>query len=213
MHNCTKENNKSFRPPFSKGGGIGKGKALPRAPQSAKSPMIQKIRKGGQIVRWTVWPWETLSRGFPKIMDSNLPCQTIHWIVWQRTLRVQSDGLRRLTNPMRGFFKLFSALFYLGDSAFCGKRPRALPSGHPPPFEKGGRKLLLFLFCTVVHYNTLRPAFCKVPGACFWRTQDSFFKGRSAIRTLRVCLISCHTVDFLKRQRRLMGIQLMTKTQ
>ncbi len=25
----------------------------------------------------------------------------------------------------------------------CGARPKALPAGHPPPFEKGGRKLYL----------------------------------------------------------------------
>ena len=29
----------------------------------------------------------------------------------------------------------------LGYFALCGERPRALPSGHPPPFEKRGRKL------------------------------------------------------------------------
>ena len=51
----------------------------------------------------------------------------------------------RSENPLIGFPEPFLIFIYLGDSVSCGKRPRALPSGHPRFFEKNRVKLFLFL--------------------------------------------------------------------
>ena len=44
-----------------------RGKALPRPSQWAKPSSSQKLRKGGQTVRGTIWPWGTLGRRFPSL--------------------------------------------------------------------------------------------------------------------------------------------------
>ena len=66
-------------------------------------------------------------------------------------LRVRSDGFQPFRKPYPplekrriGFPEPFLIFIYLGDSARCDERPRAPPFGIPPPFEKGGRKLV---FC------------------------------------------------------------------
>ena len=44
--------------------------------------------------------------------------------------------------------------------ALCGERPRSLPSGHPPPFKKRGRKLYCSWFYNTFERNSRRRWFC-----------------------------------------------------
>ena len=96
-------------------------------------------------------------KGFPENngLESTVPNNSLDCLAENA-----SGTVGRLTpfdKSQAWIFQTFFCAFYLGDFVFCGKRPRALPSGHPPPFEKGGRKLLIFLSGNVVRQSGKLP--------------------------------------------------------
>ena len=56
---------KSFRPPFSKGGGV-EGRRPRRVPQDAKLPCLLKAQEGRKTSRRDVFRWGTLAGGSPR---------------------------------------------------------------------------------------------------------------------------------------------------
>ena len=65
--------------------------------------------------------------------NHHLPCQTIHWIVWQRRIRMRSDGCAVRYTPCGGLSSCSCALC-LGDFVSCGKRGRDSVPSTPASF-------------------------------------------------------------------------------
>ena len=139
---------KSFRPPFSKGGGSPEGSALGRTPQRAEfhlfAPRARTInakriaahfakQNGGRSICASK---REAFNPYTKNKHTKHCCRTIHWMVRQFCVSKNNGRLTPYGKPQAWVFHTFPALFYHKDFALCGVRPRALPSGHPQFFEK-----------------------------------------------------------------------------
>ena len=142
-----------------------RGKALRRAPQSAKYFDCRKIRTGTSTVQWTVEVWETQLRGLPKerlfsrsfyIRRHEKPharCEKTRVRLFRKTCE------KSFKKPLIGFLRLNSpldCLAYLPDlcvgKVFRALRSstKALPLGFRDLLKKGRSKTL---FGGSQHYN------------------------------------------------------------
>ena len=90
-----------FRPPFQRWRGGGAEPFL--AHRSGRNSLeIQKLRRGGQTVRGTVWPWGTLARGSPLPGQKNpislQPVSYTHLDVYKRQVLVYAISFNLSSN-------------------------------------------------------------------------------------------------------------------